>query len=219
VPAGGIGERARVSPSDPPKQFFTLGGRPLFHGASDAVVAAGCHPVVLVVPASHLDRARDEAPDMNDLEITTGDATRQGSVSNGLALIDTEGVVVHDAARPLAPTELVSSVIAALADADAVIAAVPVDETLKRVDDGSRVIETIDRSVIWRAQTPAAFRVDVLRDAHRRADDEGFTGTDESQLVERYGGTVRIVPGHRDNLKVTFPEDVALAEAMMGVGR
>ena len=219
MPAGGIGERARVSSSDPPKQFLNLGGRPLFHRAIEAVAGAGCSPIVLVVPESHLDHAREVAPASPDLRIVAGGETRQHSVANGLAIIEADSVVVHDAARPFASTELVLRVLAALADSDAVIAAVPVDETLKRVDADSEVTETVDRSTMWRAQTPAAFRVETLRDAHRRAEEEGFTGTDESQLVERYGGTVRIVRGHRDNLKVTFPEDIALAEAMISADR
>jgi 2-C-methyl-D-erythritol 4-phosphate cytidylyltransferase len=183
----------------------------------DATIAAGCSPIVLVVPATHLDHARELASEYPQLELVKGGASRQESVANGLQVVDADAVVVHDAARPLAPPELVSSVVSALDDADAVIAAVPVDETLKRVDEGTRVIETIDRSVMWRAQTPAAFLTHVLKEAHRRADQDGFTGTDESQLVERVGGVVRIVKGNRDNLKVTFPEDLALAEAMIAV--
>jgi 2-C-methyl-D-erythritol 4-phosphate cytidylyltransferase len=90
------------------------------------------------------------------------------------------------------------------------------DETLKRAE-GGRVVETVDRSAIWKAQTPAAFRTAVLRDAHQRAATEGFVGTDEAQLIERYGGSVGIVPGSRRNLKITWAEDFELAEALLGV--
>ncbi|HET7482601.1 MAG TPA: 2-C-methyl-D-erythritol 4-phosphate cytidylyltransferase [Actinomycetota bacterium] len=216
VPAAGSGERARRSASEPPKQFLTLQRRPLLTWAVDAVIEAGCSPVILVVPDGHEDMARAIVRDL-DVVVVRGGATRQVSVGNGLQEVDTEAVVVHDAARPFASSDLVRCVIDALDDAEAVLAAVPVDETLKRLDDDERVVETIDRSVLWRAQTPAAFRTSALRDAHRKAAAEGFTGTDESQLVERYGGTVRIVPGRRDNLKVTFPEDLRLAEAMVSL--
>jgi 2-C-methyl-D-erythritol 4-phosphate cytidylyltransferase len=161
-------------------------------------------------------RALTEIPEA--VVFTPGGQTRQESVSRGLELVRAEGVVVHDAARPFVEAALVRDVIAALQDADAVVAAVPMDETLKRatVDEAPVTVrETVDRSDLWRAQTPAAFKTDVLRAAHERAHDEGFIGTDESSLVERYGGVVRVVLGTRSNLKVTFPEDFAVAEAMM----
>lgn len=165
-----------------------------------------------------VETARSLLPDDHAVEITEGGPTRQDSVSNGLAFVETEGVVVHDAARPFVTAELVRSVMDALGDADAVVAAVPVDETLKRAhldEDEMSVAETVDRSELWRAQTPAAFRTEKLKEAHRRARGDAFTGTDESQLIERYGGVVKIVSGTRANLKITFPEDFALAEAMM----
>jgi 2-C-methyl-D-erythritol 4-phosphate cytidylyltransferase len=152
-----------------------------------------------------------------EAEVIAGGDARQDSVGNGLALVSTERVVVHDAARPMASADLVGALIAELDDADAVLAAVPVDETLKHVEEG-RVLKTVDRTKMWRSQTPAAFRTEALKDAHRRAAEEGFVGTDESQLVERYGGRVRVVRGSRANVKVTFPEDFALAEAMLKAG-
>ena len=159
--------------------------------------------------ATELSESRD------DLHIVAGGPARQDSVGNGLALVTTESVVVHDAARPFATADLVRKVISGLGEADAVVAAMPVDETIKRVDDNGGVVETVDRSSLWRAQTPAAFHTNLLKAAHERARSEGFTGTDESQLIERYGGSVSIVRGQRDNMKVTFPEDIALAQSMM----
>ena len=191
-----------------------MGGRALFLWAVDALREAGCGPIVVVVPEELVELAREEAPD--DVELVSGGPTRQDSVWNGLQRVDTPAVVVHDAARPLVTVDLVQRVVAALdTSTDAVIAAVPVDETLKLVRESDRVSETIDRSLLWRAQTPAAFRTDTLRAAHERAHADGFVGTDESQLVERSGGAIRIVQGTRDNLKVTFPEDFAVVEAMI----
>lgn len=171
-----------------------------------------------MAPAELVEAARSLVPDDRAIAITEGGATRQESVSNGLALVQTDAVVVHDAARPFVTAELIRSVIDALGDADAVVAAVPVDETLKRtsVDGNSMsVAETVDRSRLWRAQTPAVFRTEKLKESHRRARSDAFTGTDESQLIERYGGVVKVVIGTRANLKITFPEDFAVAEAMM----
>jgi len=175
---------------------------------------AGCTPIVVVVPEDLVDLAQSEASD--DVVLTPGGVSRQDSVWNGLQLVTSEVVVVHDAARPVATSALVASVLSALdGETDAVVAAVPVDETLKRVTDGDIVTETVDRSLLWRAQTPAAFKTEVLRAAHERAHADGFTGTDESQLVERYGGAIKVVSGTRDNLKVTFPEDFSVVEAML----
>ena len=196
---------------------MTLAGRPLFHFALHAVRDAGCEPLVLVVPAGWEERAVSALPPGIEAQVIAGGEARQDSVGNGLELVSTERVVVHDAARPMADAALVRALIAELDSADAVLAAVPVDETLKHVEEG-RVMQTVDRTKMWRSQTPAAFRTTALKEAHRRAAEEGFVGTDESQLVERYGGRVRVVRGSRANVKVTFPEDFALAEAMLKAG-
>ncbi len=101
-------------------------------------------------------------------------------------------------------------------DVDAVVPGIPMDETIKEVGEDDRVLRTVDRSSLWRVQTPAAFRTAVLKEAHGHADAQSFVGTDESQLVERFvDGRIKIVPGRRDNLKITFPEDLAVAEAML----
>ena len=172
---------------------------------------------MLVVPSGWEERALSALPPGIPAEVIAGGEARQDSVGNGLERVTTERVVVHDAARPMASADLVRALISELEVADAVLAAVPVDETLKHVEEG-RVLRTVDRSNMWRSQTPAAFRTDALKEAHRRAAEEGFVGTDESQLVERYGGRVRVVRGSRANVKVTFPEDFALAEAMLKAG-
>ena len=192
---------------------MSLGGRTLYLWAVDALRDAGCAPILLVVPPDLMDAARADAPD--DVTLVAGGPTRQDSVWNGLQLVDSDVVVVHDAARPMVTSQLIASVVSALDEqSDAVVAAVPVDETLKRVDR-TTVVETIDRSVLWRAQTPAAFKTAALKAAHELAHAEKFLGTDESQLVERNGGSIKVVPGTRDNLKVTFPEDFSVAEAML----
>lgn len=128
--------------------------------------------------------------------------------------VDDSRVVVHDAARPLAGRDLVRSVLDALDDADACVPAVPVGETLKRVEDG-RVADTISRDRLVVAQTPQAFQSERLMDAHRRAQAEGVEATDDAELIERYGGLVIVVEGSRRNLKLTFRDDIAVAEAMI----
>ena len=184
----------------------------------DVALASGCSPVILVVPPALVERARELVGEA-EVVVTPGGSERQHSVGLGLRNVDTEFVVVHDAARPFVTPELFARVLAAVREADAVIAGMPVDETLKRVAGGHgparSVVETIDREMVWRSQTPAAFKTAALKEAHDRAEGEGFVGTDESQLIERYGGRVKVVMGSRSNLKITFPDDFVVAEAMM----
>ncbi|MEA2499396.1 MAG: 2-C-methyl-D-erythritol 4-phosphate cytidylyltransferase [Actinomycetota bacterium] len=143
-----------------------------------------------------------------------GGESRQESVRNALAWVSSETVVIHDAARPLATPDLVRRVIAALDGWEGAIAAVPVDETLKLVRDAT-VEKTVDRVGLWHAQTPQAFRTDALRAAHERAGDVGGSVTDDAELIEANGGRVCVVSSSRANLKITYPEDFAVAEALL----
>jgi 2-C-methyl-D-erythritol 4-phosphate cytidylyltransferase len=153
-----------------------------------------------------------------DVRMVLGGDERQKSVRNGLALVDTQHVVVHDAARPFATVDLVDSVLGALKAAHGAAPAVPVADTLKEVRDG-RVIRTVERSSLWAVQTPQAFQTDALKNVHDKARVDGFVGTDDAQLVERYGGVMKIVEGTRDNIKLTYPEDWRVAEAMIAASR
>jgi 2-C-methyl-D-erythritol 4-phosphate cytidylyltransferase len=177
------------------------------------MASCGCSPVVVVVPGDHLADARAVAAGRREVLVAAGGNSRQASVSSGLTEVAAGRVVVHDAARPLARRVDVTGVLAALEDAHGAIVAVPVDETLKRVG-GGRVRATIDRSELWRAQTPQAFRTARLRDSHLRAQQEGYEATDDAALVERYGGSVAVVEGSRTNIKLTYAEDFELAEAI-----
>ena len=129
--------------------------------------------------------------------VVAGGATRQASVYAGLQHVASTYVVVHDAGR-----------------ADGAVAALPVDETLKRVVEG-RVDTTIARSGLWVSQTPQAFATDILRAAHEKARTGAVDATDDAQLVEELGGTIVIVEGERSNLKLTLPADFAVAEALL----
>jgi 2-C-methyl-D-erythritol 4-phosphate cytidylyltransferase len=189
-----------------------VGGSSLVRRAVDMLRTGGCAPVIVVL-SPDLGLPDDLVPDQG-VTFVDGGTTRQESVANGLRLVTSPRVVVHDAARPLADSTLLKRVLDALDGVDGVIPAIPMDETIKRVTEGKSV-ETVDRTGLWRAQTPSAFNTDVLRKAHARAASEGFAGTDEGQLVERYGGAVAIVAGSRRNIKVTYPEDADLVEALL----
>jgi 2-C-methyl-D-erythritol 4-phosphate cytidylyltransferase len=124
-------------------------------------------------------------------------------------------VVVHDAARPLVTPELFERVLAALEDADGAIAAAPVADTVKEADERGRVLHTLERSRLWAVQTPQAFHRAVLARALAVDDDVLAAATDDAWLVERAGGTVRVVPAGRENLKVTTAFDLRLAESLL----
>ena len=142
-----------------------------------------------------------------------GGPRRRDSVALGLAALssDADWVLVHDAARPLVTAELVERVLerCVVGDTDGVIPAIPLVDTVKRVD-GESVIATVDRSLLVSVQTPQAFRLSVLRSAHSR---DGSDATDDATMVERIGGTVVHVMGEVRNLKITVPEDLAVARS------
>ena len=192
-----------------PKQFLELGGATLVDH-SVAVTAQSCDEVVLVIPAGVVWRGAPVAA------VVAGGATRSASVRAGLTAVTpaAEIVVVHDAARPLAPAGLFEAVIDAVrSGADGAIPALPVADTLKRVE-GSEVVATIPRDGLVAVQTPQAFRAECLRAAHAGSDD----ATDDAALVERAGGTVIVVPGDVRNIKITGPGDLALAETLLAAG-
>jgi 2-C-methyl-D-erythritol 4-phosphate cytidylyltransferase len=212
VVAGGSGRRFGER-----KQFVSLLGRPVASWAVDACRAVS-DGVVLVVPADA--QPVDSGADV----VVTGGASRAESVRCGLDAVpaDADVIVVHDAARPLAPPALFVAVLEAL-HGDQVVGAVPgvsPSDTIKVVDDAMNVTNTPDRTTLVAVQTPQAFRSAALRDAHARAAaDRDATVTDDAMLVEASGGRVRVVPGHPRNLKITTPDDLATAERLLAAAQ
>ena len=216
IPAGGAGTRLGRRT---PKQFLRIGGVPIVlatvrhfarHPRVGAVVVAA--PPRLVAQTERLLRGdRHRAT----LTVVAGGAERQDSVWHALCAAppDVELVVVHDAVRPFVSRSLIDAVAAAAAETGAAICAVPIAETVKRVRDGL-VETTLDRSALWAVQTPQAFRVDLLREAHEKARRDGVLGTDDAMLVERLGHPVRVVRGSEWNVKITTPEDLRRARGI-----
>ena len=169
---------------------------------------------MIAAPQNHLDEARAEIDGVSDVVVVPGGDTRQGSVRAALELIESETVVVHDAARPLAPPALFDAVVGALREADGAVPGVAVEETLKRSQRGL-VVETVARGGLYRVQTPQAFRTAALKEAHMRAQRDGFEGTDDAQLLERLGYKIALVDGVAPNPKLTHPADFELAEALL----
>ncbi len=189
------------------KQYERLGDRRVLDWALSAAQSVS-EGVILVVPPDSAGR-REPGVDA----VVPGGTTRSASVRAGLAAVpgDADIVLVHDGARPLAPIALFEAVIAAVRNgADCAIPAIPVANTVKRVAEG-RVLETVDRADLVEVQTPQAFAAAALRAAHVNEPD----ATDDAALIESGGGTVVIVEGDPGNLKLTHPQDLAVARALL----
>lgn len=223
VPAAGIGSRFAAST---PKQYLPVAGASLLWYAVASLLA---HPAIgrVAVVLHPQDRLFEEQPwaEMGEriAALRCGGATRAESVRNGLSALgddldDDDWVLVHDAARPCLTAELLQRLIDTL-DGDSVggLLAVPVADTLKRGDADERVVRTEPRAGLWRAQTPQMFRYGLLVRALDSADLASVT--DEASAVEALGLSPRLVLGSERNLKVTYPEDLALAEVMLTKNR
>ena len=188
----------------------------LFQARADVAI------VVCVLPREY---AGDPPPwifqsDTERMLVSVGGRTRAESVRNGIADLTPECriVLVHDAARPLVPMDAVDRVVDAVRAGTSAIAALPVVDTLKEVDADGRILRTVERAGLWRAQTPQGFPRDVLLRAHRAAEDGGYDATDDAALVERIGEPVVVVRGSERAMKVTEAGDFNRAEAMYGLG-
>jgi 2-C-methyl-D-erythritol 4-phosphate cytidylyltransferase/2-C-methyl-D-erythritol 2,4-cyclodiphosphate synthase len=223
IVAAGAG--ARAGPGEA-KQWRRLAGRPVVRWSAEALLGAGADELVVVVAAGEEARADEALAGLSGWRLAGGGAARSDSVKAGLAALAAGYdaiVLVHDAARPLVRREHVERLLAALADAPGAILALPLADTLKR-DEGQRddgkaqIAETVPRAGLWRAQTPQAFRLGVLRAAYA-AWPAGEEPTDEASVLERAGQPVALVPGDPALAKLTYPEDFAMAELMAGAAR
>ncbi|MFA5787258.1 MAG: 2-C-methyl-D-erythritol 4-phosphate cytidylyltransferase [Actinomycetota bacterium] len=219
VPAAGAGRRLK---SDIPKVLQPLAGTPVLLHVLKALDRCPAVEVTVVAVAATLVGRVEElvagAKLARPVLVVRGGKTRQRSVAAALdaAPIGPDLVVVHDAARPLLTPALVQRVLDVLdRETAGALAALPATDTVKRVTAEWQVVETIPREQLWLAQTPQAFRRSALERAHRRAYEDGFEGTDDAALVERAGYAVRVVPGEEENLKITRPADLDLAEAIL----
>lgn len=149
--------------------------------------------------------------------IVAGGVTRQESVYNGLQKVSdqTKIVAIHDGARPLVTPELIDRSIQSLGDKSGLVVSIPVQDTVKIVGSDQVIKETLDRRRIWTAQTPQVFLLEVIRKAHEMARADGFVGTDDGSLVERLGLEVSVMLGSKENIKITTPLDLTMAEVIM----
>jgi len=220
VPAAGSGTRMGGGCRKP---MLCLDGAPiLLHTLARLRAARGCRAIVLAVHPDDLAFCRDcwgaaLAERFGVRAIVPGGAVRQESVLAALEATDpdTPLALIHDAVRPLVRLDLVEAVAARAAERGAAIAAVPSVATIKEVDGSGRIVATPPRERLWMAQTPQGFDRGLILSAHRAAVEHGLTGTDDALLVEQFGREVVVVEDSPDNIKITTPEDLAVAEAIL----
>lgn len=217
--AAGRGKRMEC---ELPKQFILLQDLPMIaHTLRAFQEAREIEKIILVCAAGEEKYYHPEAlinfGVTKPIQVINGGKERQDSVYCGLTGItgDWSYVIIHDGARPLVTADLISRVAAEVRIIGAVTVGVPVKDTIKRTDSAGLINETLVREGLWHIQTPQAFRLELILKAHEQAKSAGFYGTDDASLVERLGEPVKIVPGSYENLKITTPEDIIVAETIL----
>ncbi len=222
IAAAGLGRRMQ---QDTPKTYLRLGGKPILsHTLEVFEKVPEVHEVLVVVHPEDLELCQREVIDPTPLKkvlrLVPGGKERQDSVYNALKVLRKEAesleiILVHDGVRPFVTPSLISQVVAAARRHGAAVPGVPCQDTLKRVNPKGEVLETVDRRELWQVQTPQGFRAALLWQAYQEAMSRQFYATDEAALVEALGKTVVMVPGSFLNLKITTPDDLQLAEAIL----
>ncbi len=217
-PAAGVGRRMGAGKN---KALLNLFGKPVLvrtllrfsecDKVDNFIVAVGAEEI------GEVSRMLEKVQGLKPFRVVAGGSERQYSVKNALEAVseDAEIVLIHDAARPLVTVKTIEAVIAEAWRSGAAIAAVRAKNTIKIVRGDGVVESTPDRSRLWEIQTPQGFRRDILEEAYRRAEQEGYLGTDDAALVERLGLSVRVVEGDNRNIKLTTPEDLWTAEMFL----
>ena len=206
------------------KQYLLLAGRPILSHTLSAFDACNLiNNILLVVPEQDFEFCHKDILSPLKLQkkvrLVSGGTERQNSVYNGLLSIDAGSmVVIHDGVRPFINSKQLAACINGAKEHGACILGIPAYDTVKSINSSGYIDKTLERNTIWLAQTPQAFKYDLIMKAHENAKQEGFTGTDDAMLVERLGINVRIIRGNRYNIKITTAEDLLLAKAILRAG-
>ena len=204
------------------KQYIELDGIPLISRTLSLFKRCDrIDRIILAVPEDDIDYCTREilsdAVNGQEIRLVSGGAKRQDSVYNSLKIIDANNgiVLIHDGARPFLKMQHLIACINGAQKHGACILGIPAFDTVKRVNAKNEIIHTHQRDTLWLAQTPQAFELKLIKKAHEKAKQEGFSATDDAALVERLGTVVKIIPGSRSNIKITDPEDLKLALAIL----
>lgn len=219
IPAGGFGKRMQGRLS---KQYLPVDGKPvLVHTLSIFQLSPDIDDIVLVTPEEDIRTVGHTILEPWRItkvrHVLAGGKQRQDSVRNGLGVIgdDVDIVLIHDAVRPFISGDVIHRAVREAEKYGAVTVGMPVKDTVKRVDQDGCILETLNRQILWMTQTPQAFRRSVIQAAYRKADDDQFYGTDDASLVERMGFRVKMIEASYENIKITTPEDLLLAEILI----
>ncbi len=225
VPAAGLGKRFGPGTNKP---FQSLSGKPIIVWSLEILEAVvDIAEIIPVLKNEDMEHGAKvfEANSLSKIKkIAPGGRERQDSVYNGLKLIEDKNclVLIHDGVRPLIDRDLIEKTIKELKDCDGVVTGVPLKDTIKEVQSSefgvqSEIIikKTLNRNVLWAIQTPQVFPYNSLFTAYEKAMKEGFYSTDDAALIERYGGKIKVTMGSYKNIKITTPEDLAIAEFLL----
>lgn len=213
IAAAGSGDRLGA---DTPKGLIDLGERSLLEHAV-ALFRPFAEQIIIVAPSTHVEGVAEKFVNDEVIDVVPGGSSRSISVRNAISALkkNVDYVLIHDAARALTPPEVVIRVLEELKrGADAVIPALPVNDTIKEVM-GEKVVRTVDRSSLQRVQTPQGFKTEIIVDAHAAAKRDGVDGTDDAALTERIGIKVSTVLGDERSLKITTPFDLEVARKVV----
>jgi 2-C-methyl-D-erythritol 4-phosphate cytidylyltransferase len=219
VPAAGSGSR---SGSSMPKQYVPLLGVPMLrHTLERFHRFAACLEIVVAIDAEFRSEAEQCVEGLDRVMLTEGGTERQHSIANAIARLRSHAsiVLVHDAARPCVSHQLIERVVQAAAEHGAVLPVMPINDTVKQVDEQGRVVQTIPRGELRTAQTPQGFERDLLKKAYAHAAEHGIAATDDASLVEALGEDVWTVDGEAENIKITLPTDFVRAEELLASTR
>jgi 2-C-methyl-D-erythritol 4-phosphate cytidylyltransferase len=216
IPAAGQGKRMKAGKN---KQFIKLRDVPvIIHTLRVFEQDAWCEEIILAVNQDEMGQFQELLSSYHINKVCSliiGGEERQHSVYNGLKVLKNEGIVlIHDGARPFVTEEAIHRLVRVAFEEKAAVLGVPVKDTMKRVQGGA-IIDTIERSSLWAIQTPQAFLVPFIKHAHEEARKQSFLGTDDASLVEQIGERVKVVESDYDNIKLTTPEDLWYAEAIL----
>ena len=222
ITAGGLGKRFDGTGDTLPKQFIPLSGKPVIaYSILSFESSKLINEIVIVVPENWVEYTKTEIVDKFDIKkvsnVISGGDERQDSVRIGLmALSKTPSIVaVHDGVRPLVTVQTIDEVITQAEKTGGAIAAITATDTIKKSDPEHIIENTLRREDIWFAQTPQAFRYEILKEAFEKASEDGYLGTDEAELVERLGKEIKLVKSSKYNIKITTQEDLELGEIFL----